>query len=174
MFSQKSYFPQMPHHFSSRWRLDSLQLSSVAQSYPTLVDPMDSRTPGFPVCYQLEDPTQTHVHPVSDSIQPSHPLLSPSPPAFNLSQRQGLFQWAGSSHQLAQSIAGSVSALGLPMNIQDWFALEWTGWISLQSKGLSSLFQHHSSKASILQHSPFFIVQLSHPYMTTGKKQSFD
>ena len=70
----------------------SFQFSSVAQSYPTLGDPMDGSTPGFPVHYQLADPTQTHVHPVGDSIQPSHPLLSPSPPAFNLSQRQGLFQ----------------------------------------------------------------------------------
>ena len=63
----------------------------------------------------------------------------------------------------------SASALVLTVNIQDWFPLGWTGWISLQSKGLSSLLQHHSSKASILWHSAFFIVQLSHPFMTTGK-----
>ena len=68
-----------------------------------------------------------------------------------------------------QSIAASASAWVLPMNIQDWFPLGWTGLISLQSKGLSSLLQHHSSKASILRCSAFFIVQLSHPYMTTGK-----
>ena len=69
-----------------------------------------------------------------------------------------------------QSIGVSASASVLPMNIQDWFPLGWTGWISLQSKGpLKSLLQHHSSKASILQHSAFFIVQLSHPYITTRK-----
>ena len=68
-----------------------------------------------------------------------------------------------------QSMEVSASASGLPMNIQDWFLSGLTGWISLQSKGLSSLVQHHSSKASILRGSAFFIVQLSHPYMTTGK-----
>ena len=68
-----------------------------------------------------------------------------------------------------QSIRASASALVLPMNIQDWFPLGWTGWISLQSKGLESLLQHNSSKVSILRHSTFFIVQLSHPYMPTGK-----
>ena len=68
-----------------------------------------------------------------------------------------------------QSIGASASASVLPMNIQDWFPLGWTGWISLQSKGLKSLLQHHCSKASILQHSAFFTAQLSQPYMTTGK-----
>ena len=68
-----------------------------------------------------------------------------------------------------QSIGVSASASVLPMNIQDWFPLGLTGWISLQSKGLKSLLQHHSSKASILPHSAFFIVQISHAYMTTGK-----
>ena len=69
-----------------------LQFSSVAQSHLTLCDPMDCSTPGLPVCHQLLEFTQIHVHPVSDAIQPSHPLLSPSPPAYNLSQHQGLFQ----------------------------------------------------------------------------------
>ena len=76
--------------------------SSVAQSCPTLCDPMDRSTPGLPVHHQLPEFTQTHVHWVSDAIQPSHPLLSPSPPAFNLSQQQGLFKWVSSSHQLAK------------------------------------------------------------------------
>ena len=67
------------------------QFSSVAQSYPTLCNPMDCSTPGFPVHHQLPELAQTHVHRVSDAIQPSHPLLSTSPPAFNLSQHQGLF-----------------------------------------------------------------------------------
>ena len=111
---------------------------------------------------------QTHVHWVSDAIQLSHPLSSPSPPAFSLSQHQGLFQWVSSSHQVAKILGVSASTLVLPMNVQDW-SLRWTGWISLQSKGLKSLLQHHSSKASILRYSAFFIVQLSHPYMTAGK-----
>ena len=78
------------------------QFSSVAQSCPTLCDPMDCSTPGFPVHHQLLELTQTHVHWVSDAIQPSHPLSSPSPPAFNLSQHQGLFKWVSSSHQVAK------------------------------------------------------------------------
>ena len=94
-------------------------------------------------------------------------LSSPSPPTFNLSQHQGLFQGVSSLHQVAKSIGVSASASDLPMNIQDWFPLGLTGLISLQSKGLSkSLLQHHSSKASIIRCSTFFIVQLSHPYMT--------
>ena len=82
---------------------------------------------------------QTHVHPVSDAIQTSHPLLSLSPPAFNLSQHQGLFKWINSSHQVAKV---SASSLVLPMNIQYWFPLGWTGLISLQSKGLSRVFSN--------------------------------
>ena len=78
------------------------QFSSVAQSYPTLYDPMDCSTPGFPVHHQLPELTQTHVHWANDAIQLSHPLSSPSPPTFNLSQHQGIFQWVGSSHQVAK------------------------------------------------------------------------
>ena len=73
-------------------KFSAVQFSSVAQLYPTLCDPMDCSMPGFPVHYQLPEFAQTHVHQVGDAIQPSHPLLSPSPPAFNLSQHQGLFQ----------------------------------------------------------------------------------
>ena len=80
----------------------SVQFSSVAQSCPTLCDPMNRSTPGLPVHHQLPKFTQTHVHGVSNAIQPSHPLSSPSPPALNLSQHQGLFQWASSSHQVAK------------------------------------------------------------------------
>ena len=76
--------------------------SSVAQSCSTLCNPMDCSTPGFLVHHQLLELVQTHVHGVSDAIQPSHPLLSPSPPAFNLSQHQGLFQWVSSLHQVAK------------------------------------------------------------------------
>ena len=80
-----------------------IQFSSVTQSCPTLCDSAKNRSmPGLPVHHQLSESTQTHVHCVSDAIQPSHPLLSPSPPAVNLSQHQGLFQWVSSSHQLAK------------------------------------------------------------------------
>ena len=79
-----------------------LQFSSVAWSHLTLCDPMDCSTPGFPVHHQLLELAQTHVHWVGDAIQPSYPLLSPSPPSFSLSQHQGLFQWASSLHQMAK------------------------------------------------------------------------
>ena len=84
--------------------LISVQFSSVAQSCPTLCNPMNHSTPGLPVHHQLPEFTQTHVSWVSDAIQPSHPLSSPSPPAFNLSQHQGLFQWVSSSHQVAKGL----------------------------------------------------------------------
>ena len=83
-------------------RISSVQFSSVAQSCPTLCNPMNCSTPGLPVHHQLLEFTQTHVHRVGDAIQPSHPLLSPSPPALNLSQHQGLFQWVSSSPQVAK------------------------------------------------------------------------
>ena len=145
----------------------SVQFSSVTPSCPTFCNPMDRRTPGLPVHHQLLELTQTHVHWVSDAIQPSHPLSSPSPPTFTLSQHQGLFKWVKPG---GQSIGVSASTSVLPMNTQDWFPLGWTGLISLKSKGLfKSLLQNNSSKASILWLSAFFMVQLSHPYMTTGK-----
>ena len=108
-------------------------------------------------------PSSQWCHPaISSSVVPfsSCPQSLPASGAFPMSQ---LFTWGG------QSIAVSASASVLPMNTQDWSPLGWTGWISLQSKGLKSLLQHHSSKASIIWCSAFFTVQLSHPYMTTGK-----
>ena len=142
------------------------QFSSIAQSCPTLSDPMHYSMPGFHVYHQNPDPPQTHVHWVSDAIQPSHPLSSPSPPALSLTHHQDVFQCISSSHQMVKS---SALASVLPTNIQDWFPLEWSGVISLQSKRLSRILQHHSSKASVLWRSAFFMVQLSHPCMTTGK-----
>ena len=82
--------------------LSSVQLSSVTQSCPTLCDPMDCSMPGLPVHHQRPEFTQTHVHRVGDVIQPSHPLSFPFPPAFNLSQHQGLFQWVSSLHHVAK------------------------------------------------------------------------
>ena len=122
--------------------------------------------PGFPIHHQLPEHAHTHVHQVSNAIQPSHPLLSPSPPAFNLSHHQGLFRGVGSSHQVAKVLEFHLR----PSNeYSGLFPLGLTGLISLLSKGLSCLLQHHSLKASICQHSAFFIVQLLHMYMTTGK-----
>ena len=91
---------------TTQWPIRDLRgsqlVSSVAQSCPTLCDPMDCSTPGFPVHLLLLQFAQTHVHWVGDAIQPAHPLSSPSPSACNLSQHQGLFQWVGSSHQVAK------------------------------------------------------------------------
>ena len=94
--------------------------------------------------------------PSSQWWHPSHPLSSPFPPAFNLSQHQGLFKWVNSLHQVAKVLGASASASVLPMNIQDWFPLEWTGWISLQSKGLSRVFSN-----TTVQKNQFFVTQLS-------------
>ena len=97
----KNMFVRHQNNFLPSW-VCSVQFSSVTQSCPTLCDPMDCKTPGLPVHHQLPEFTQTHVHWVGDAIQPSHPLSSPSPPAFNLSQHQGLFQWVSSLHQVAK------------------------------------------------------------------------
>ena len=119
-----------------------------------LCNPMNHSTPGLPVYHQLPESTQTHVHWGGDAIQPSHPLSSPSP-ALNLSQHQGLFRWVSSSHQVAKILEFQLQASVLPMNIQDWSPLGWTGWISLQSKGLSSLLH------TTVQKHQFFSAQLS-------------
>ena len=84
------------------WSFSSVQFSSVAQSCPTLCNPMNCSMPGLPVHHQCPEFTQTHVHRVRDTIQPSHPLSSPSPPAPNPSQHQSLFQWVNSSHEVAK------------------------------------------------------------------------
>ena len=122
--------------------LTSVQFSSVAQLCLTLCDPMNHSTPGLPVHHQLPKSTQSHIHWVGDAIQPSHPLLSPSPIALNLSQHQGLFKWVSSLHQVAKVLEFQASTSVLPMNTQDWSPLGWTGWISLQSKGLSRVFSN--------------------------------
>ena len=139
------------------------------QSCLTLCDPMDCSTPGFPVHHQFLEPTQTHVHCIGDAIQPSHPLLSPSPPAFNLSQHQGLFKWVSSSHQAAKILEFQLQHQSFQWIFRtDSFRMDWLDLFAFQGT-LKSPLQHHSSKASILWHSVFFIVELSHQYMTTGK-----
>ena len=130
------------------------QFRSVTQSYPTLCNPMNCSIPGLPVHHQLPEFTQTHVHWVSDTIQPSHSLPSPSPPALNLSQHQGLLKGVISSG--GQSFGVFASAPFLLMNIQDWFPWGWTAWILLQSKGISKVF----SNTTVQKHQ-FFGTQLS-------------
>ena len=153
-------------------RIRGQSVSSVAQLRPTLYDPMDHSTPGFPVLHQLPEFAQTHVHQVGDAIHPSHPLSTPSPPSFDLSQHQDLFQWVNYSHQVANywsfsfSISPSKEYSGLIS-----FRIDWLNLLAVQGT-LKSLLQHRSSKASILLCSAFFIVQLSYPYMTTGKTKA--
>ena len=149
--------------------LDSVQFSSVAQSCPTLCDPMNCSTPGLPVHHHPPEFTQTHIHRVRDAIQPSHPRSSPSPPAPNPSQPQSLFQWVNSSHEVTKDWSFSFSIIpSREISGLTSFRMDWLDLLAVQGT-LKSLLQHHSSKASILQFSAFFIVQLSHPYMTTRK-----
>ena len=128
---------------------------SVAQSCSTL-RPLDYSIPGFPVHHQFPELAQTHVHWVGDGIQPSHPLSPPSPPTFNLSQHQGLFQWVSSLHQVAKVLEFQLQHQSLQWVIQDWFPSGLTGWISLPSKGLSRVF----SNTTVQKHQ-FFGIQLS-------------
>ena len=136
--------------------LASVQFSSVAQSCPILCQPMNRDMPGLPVHHQLPESTQTQVHRVGDAIQPSHPLSSPLPPTLNLPEHQGLFPMSQFFASGGQSIGVSASASVLPMNTQDSSPLGWTGWISLQSKGLSGVF----SNTTVQKHQ-FFRAQLS-------------
>ena len=148
-------------------------ISSVSQfsqlSRVQLCDSMNRSTPGLPVHHQLPEFTQTHVHRVSDAIQPSHPLSSPSPPAPNPSQHQGLFQWVNSLHEVAKywSFSFNISPSNEHSGLIS-FRMDWLDLLAVQGT-LKSLLQHHSSKASILRRSAFFTVQFSHPCMTTGK-----
>ena len=130
---------------------------------------MDCSMPGFFVHHQLLELAQSRVHLLGDAIQPSHSLSSPSPPAFSLSQHQGLFQWDSSSHQVAKVVELQHQHPSFQWIFRTgFFRMNWLDLLAVQAT-LKSLLQHHSSKASILWHSAFFIVQLPHPYMTTGK-----
>ena len=151
-----------------RWSLssESQSVSSIAQWYPTLCDPMDCSTPGFPVHHQLLELTQTHVHWLGDAIQPSHSLSSPSPPIFSFpsirvfsNESVPPIRWP-KYWSFSFSTNPSNEYSGLISFRMDWFDL-----LAVQ-RTLRSLLQHHSST---LQRSAFFIVQPSHPYMTTGK-----
>ena len=148
---------------------ENVQFSSVAQSCSTLCDPMNCSMPGLPVYHQLPEFTQTHVHRVSAAIQPSHPLsplllLPPIPPNIRVFSNESTLHmrwpkyWSFSFSIIpSQEIPGLIS-----------FRMDWLDLLAVQGT-LKSLLQHHSSKASILWRSAFFTVQLSHPYMTTGK-----
>ena len=142
---------------------------SVAKSCLTLCDPMDCSTAGFPVFHYPLELAQTHVHQVSDAIQPSHPLSSPSPPAFNLSQHQGLssesalpIRWP-KYWSFSFSISPSNEYSGLIS-----FRIDWFDPFAVQGT-LKGLLQHHSLKTAVLWRSAFFMVQLSRPYITRGK-----
>ena len=113
----------LPRRFSRRRNCP--QFSSVPQSYLTLCDPMDCSTPGFPVHHQLLELPQTLVHQVRDAISPSHPLLLPSPPAFNLSQNQGLFQWVCSLHQMAKVLVFQLQHQSFQWIFRTDFLYDW-------------------------------------------------
>ena len=145
------------HHYIS-------PISSVAQPCLTLWNPMNCSKPGPPVHHQLPEITQTYVHWAGDAIQPSHPISPPSPPALSLSQHQGLFKWVRSLHPVAKVLefqfqqqsfyedSGLIS-----------FRMDWLNFLAVQGI-FKSLLQYHSSKASIIWHSTFFIIQFSHIY----------
>ena len=144
-----------------------VQFNSIVQSRPTLCNPMDCSTPGFPVHHQLLELAQTHVHRVSDAIQPSHPLLLlpsifPSIRVFSRPESVLLIRWP-KYWSFSFSISPSNEYSGLIS-----FRIGWLDLFAVQGT-FKSLLQHHSSKASIFQRSAFFTVQLSHPYVTTGK-----
>ena len=143
----------------------SVQFSCLVLS--DSLQPHESQHARPPCPYQLPELTQTHVHWV-DAIQPSHPLSSPFPPA-PIPPSISLFQWVNTSHEVAKVLEFSYSIIPskeIPGLIS--VRMDWVDLLAVQGT-LRSLLQYHSSKASILQHSAFFTVQLSHPYMTTGK-----
>ena len=123
----------------------SVPFSSVAQSCPTLCDPMDYSMPGFPVHHQFPELPQTHIHWLGDAIQPSRSLLSPSRPAFNHSQHQGLFKWVSSSYQVAKVLEFQLQHQSSEYSGLISFRMDWLDLLAVQGT-LKSLLQHHSSK----------------------------
>ena len=156
----------MKELLSVRLRINSVHFISVAQSCPTLCDPMNRSTPGLPVHHQLPAFTQTHIHRVSDAIQPSHPLsslllLPPIPPSIRVFNNESALRMRWPKYwSFSFSISPSKEIPGLIS-----FRMDWLDLLAVQGT-LKSLLQHHGSKASILHLSAFFTVQLSHPYMT--------
>ena len=156
------------HFFCSTQSVSYCCYCSVSKLCLTLRNPLNCSMPGFSVLHYLPEFAQTHAHWFSDAIQPSHPLSPPSTPALNLSQHQGLFQWIGSSRQVAK---------GLEFQLQhqsfQWifriisFNIYWFDLLAAQGR-----LQHHSSKKAILQCSAFFMVHFSHLYTTAGKTKA--
>ena len=144
-----------------------------AKLCPTLCNPMNHSTPGFRVHHELPDLTQTHVHWVGDAIQPSHPLSSPSPPALNLSQNQGLFQWLSSLNQVAKVLEFQLQHQSFQWIFRTDLLQDWRVWSPCSPGILRSLLQHHSSKASILCCSAFSTGQLISVH-DCWKNHSFD
>ena len=163
---QQFFLPVAEQYSARHWSCSSFLFCSVAHSCPTLCNPMDCSMPGFPVLHHLLELAQTYVHWVSDAIQPSHPLSFPSP-TFTLSQHQGLFQRVGSSLRWPKYWSFNISPFNEHSRLIT-FRIDWFDLLAVQGT-LKSLLQCHSSEASILWSSAFFIVQLSHPYMTTRK-----
>ena len=139
--------------------MDSLRTMLFNRSVISNCDPMDCSMPGLPVLHHLLELAETHVYQVSDAIQPSHPLPSPSPSAFSLSQHQGLFQRVSSSHQAAKVLEFQLQHQSFQWIFRTDFLIDWLELLAVEVT-LKSHLQHHRSKASILQCSTFFIVQL--------------
>ena len=169
IFHRLIFYSFSSYSFSDYYRFSQFSYSSVAQSCPTLCHPMNCITPGLPVHHQLLEFTEAHVHQVSDAIHPSHPLSSPLlpppiPPSIRVFSKESRIhiRWP-KLRSFHFSIIPSKEHQGLISFRKDWLDL-----LAVQGT-LKSLLQYHSSKASILQCSAFFTVQLSHPYTTTGK-----
>ena len=141
---------------------------SFTQLCLTLCNPMDCSTPGFPVFHHLLEFAQTHVHWVSDTIQRSCSLSSPSP-TFNMFQNQGLFQWVSSSHQEAKVLELQLQHQSFQWIFRVDFLLDWLVWSPCCPRDSQECYPAPQFKSIILWCSAFFVVQLSHPYMTTGK-----
>ena len=139
-------------HFTCHLAIAVQSLSCVR-----LCDPMGCNTPGFPVLSHLPEFAQTHVHWLGGVKEPSHPLSSPSPPALNLSQQQDLFQWVSSLHQVAKVLELQLQHQSFQWIFRTDFLKDWLVWSPCSPRDRKSLLQHHSSKASVLWHSAFFM-----------------
>ena len=146
-----------------------ISFSSVDHLCPTLCDPMNRSTPGLPVHHQLPEFTHTHIHRVSDAIQPSHPLSFPSPPAPNPTQHQSLFQLVNSSHEVAKVLEFQLQHHSFQRNPRADLLQNGLVGSPCSPRDSQESSPTPQFKSVILQHSAFFTVQLSHPYMTTGK-----
>ena len=169
IFTKRIYF--MGEKYTKRCLLPLIIQFSTVQSLSRVqlfATPWTTHA-GLLIYHELPESTQTYLDWVGDTIQPSHPLSSPSPPAFSLSQHHGLFKWVSSSYQVSKVLDFQLRHQSCQWIFRtNSFRVDWLDLLAVQGT-LKSLLQHHSSKASIFRHSAFLIVQLSHPYMTTEK-----